>query len=594
MTKLTTYLATYLATNFAEMRPRLSKFSQRCLRVRAERASSHQEGFFSQRLFFGLFSEELLLSASVLFLPVLYMTAALALFSGIGLGRWVFPTGLLLWGIAVVMLHRKERWQRLLATLLLFLAVFAFAVWATRFALDVYADSRAYHAQAILGLLKGINPYLFPTHWETYTYPAAHWLLSASFVLWTQIFTASFAFTPVAALAAFLCARHFLATLPNLSRRWRNVLAFLLATNPITTFCFFAHYVDGLLVSTLLSVFLLMLCFVVGDKAQGRTTQRRTALYIAVLLVLLVNLKFTGLFFGGVLGLTALAYGIRRGASRRTLLQLVGLGSGATILGVALFGFFPYATNIYHYDNPVHPFYPASVFGEEVKKQKQELVFVEEANPVFLGRSQYEKWWISLFSQRGEKWEDSIPLPPFSSINPISYRFGFGSFFSGSILLCLTLVFFVRHRGAWLVLVGVMISVLAFGVGFSVRHAPQNWWLPLLLLTFLLAPDDRKPFLSRAQKVVVFVVVACLLYVSVRSFGPYGLNPNHGARVVRRAERQGGWFIVPDTSKKDWATPIFFDYYKSGLSGVRLPVLSECPEKAEKLIPLRGLLLCRP
>ena len=71
------------------------------------------------------FSEELWLSASVLFLPVVYMTAALALISRLGLGLWVFPTGLLLWGTAVVALHREEGWQRLAATLLLFLAAFA-------------------------------------------------------------------------------------------------------------------------------------------------------------------------------------------------------------------------------------------------------------------------------------------------------------------------------------------------------------------------------------------------------------------------------------------------------------------------------------
>ena len=45
-----------------------------------------------------LFSEELWLTVSVLFLPVLYMTAALALLSDTGLGRWVFLAGLLLWG----------------------------------------------------------------------------------------------------------------------------------------------------------------------------------------------------------------------------------------------------------------------------------------------------------------------------------------------------------------------------------------------------------------------------------------------------------------------------------------------------------------
>ena len=541
------------------------------------------------------FSEEMLLSASVLFLPVLYMTAALSLLSSVGLGRWVFPTGLLLWGVAVVTLHRKDGWQQLLATLLLFLAAFALAAWALSFLVGGYYDSRTYHARAILALLDGVNPYQYSAHWKTYTYPAAHWLLSASFIRWTQIFTASLAFTPIAVLAAFLCARRFLATMPQLSRRWRNLLAFLLATNPIATFSFFVHYVDGLLVSTLLSVFLLMLCFVVGDKAQGRTTQRRTALYIAVLLVLLVNLKFTGIFFGSVLGLTALAYGVRRGASRRTLLQLAGLGSGAAILGVALFGFFPYATNAYRHGNPVHPFYPAIVFGEEVSKKKQKVTFVEDTSQVLSGRSQYEKWWISLFSKSGRNSWDPVPLPPFSSLKTLSFVHGFGSLFSGSLLLCLTLVLFVRHRGAWIVLAGVAASIFLFGVGFSFRHAPQNWWLPLLFLVFLLAPDDRKNLLSRAQKLVVFVVTACLLYISVSRLDTFGELAVKNSRKVRKAEQQGGWFVTVDPGiVNDWDRKHFFHYYESGLSSVRLPTLSECPETAEQRRIIPGLMLCKP
>ena len=543
-----------------------------------------------------LFSEELLLSASVLFLPVLYMTAALALLSGIGLGRWVFPTGLLLWGVAVVMLHREERWQRLAVTLSLFIVAFALAAWATSFILDSGPDSRTYHARAIFDLLKGVNPYWESARWVSNAYPAAHWLLSVSLMLWTQSFEASFAFTPVAVVAAFLCARRFLATLPRLSsaksRPWRNVLAFLLAFNPIATWCFFTHHVDGLLVSTLLSVFLLMLCFVLEDKMQSRRTRLRTALYIVVLLVLLVNIKFNGPVFGGILGLAALAYGVRRGASRTTLLRLVGLGSAATIVGVALFGFFPYAK--VEIRQKERSFYHKVSFAQ--KKTTKDIVsgFMDKG---FYNKSPYEKWWISLFSKEGESWTKFLPLPPFSSLRSVSFMQGFGSLFSGSLLLCLTLVFFVRHRGAGVVLAGVMVSVLSTDASYHFRLTPQNWWLPLLFLVFLLAPDDKKSPLSRAQRAVMLVVVACLLYSSLQSFNKRGSKSVALSQAVHHAEEQGGWFVVPDTNFKGKSKKfgkVFFNYYKSGLTGVNLPLLSECPEKAETRRPIYGLMLCRP
>ena len=537
------------------------------------------------------FSEELWLSASVLFLPVVYMTAALALISRLGLGLWVFPTGLLLWGTAVVALHREEGWQRLAATLLLFLAAFALAAFLTSLLLDGGFDSRVYHAKAVWALLDGINPYWKPADWVTLTYPAAHWLLSSSLVLWTQIFGASFAFTLVAAFAAFLCARRFLATLPRLSRVWRNVLAFLLAAHPVVSFCFFTHYSDGVLVSVLLSVFMLMLYFVFdeGSRMEDKRRRLRTAFCLVALLVLLVNIKATGLVFGSVLGVTALAYGVRRAVSRKTLLRLAGLGSAAAILGIVLFGFYPYVTNTVKHHNPFHP---ATPFDKQANL-KAEIIF-EKFDPAFVNMSQYEQWWVSLFSKHGNPFWKHEPLPPFSSLSPFSFDYGYGSFFSGVLLLSLTLVFFVRHKGAWIVMIGVVVSMILGGISFAFRHTPQNWWLPILLLVFLLAPDEKQPPFSRAQKAMVFIVVACLLYSSVQSFNMRGIKAIVLSHKIRQAEREGGWFVVPDPNQPDWFLSKFFRYYKSGLSGVRLPLREECPEKAERRKPIYGLMLCKP
>ncbi len=539
------------------------------------------------------FSEELLLSASVLFLPVLYMTAAFALLSDIGLGRWVFPAGLSLWGIAVVALHREERWHRLLATLLLFLVIFALAAWALSFTLDRGHDSRLYHAEAILGLLKGINPYWQPADWTTLAYPAAHWLLSSSLIVWTQTFEASFAFTLVATFAAFLCVRRFLAT-PTLShlscaksRVWRNLLAVALAANPIATLGFFNHLTDGLLASTLLSLFMLMLCFACdgGSRQDDKRRMRRTAFGIAALLVLLVNIKFTGIVFGGVLGLTALAYGARRAASRKTLLRLAGLGSAAAVLGVALFGFFPYATNVAQDKNP---FYPAVQFDEQGIRIDTLAQWME---PEFYNKSSYEKWWISLFSKNGKNGWDPAPLPPFSSLSARSFQYGFSSFFSGALLLCLTLAFFVRQRGAWIVLAGVMASILSTSASFEFRLTPQNWWLPLLLLAFLFeGPDNSRSLgkslsesLPRAPLLMARSIVGCLFAIALIRFLVPGLESVMLKRTAGEMEKEGGWHATG-----------YFDYYNSGLTGMNLPALRECPPTAERRHLNLFLSACRP
>ncbi len=526
-----------------------------------------------------LFSEELWLTTSVLFLPVLYMTAALALLSDTGLGRWVFPAGLLLWGGVVVLLHRDERWQRLAATLLLFLIAFALVAFLTGYTLDKEHESRLYHARAILGLLEGVNPYREPADWVSLSYPAAHWLISAPFILWTRSFETGLTFTVVAAFAAFLCARRFFACLPCLSRSrlWRNLLAFLLAFNPIATWCFFNHHVDGLLASTLLSVSMLMLCVVLEDRGQSRKTRLRTAFCVAALLVLLINLKFTGLVFGGVLGLTALVYGMRRGTSRETLLRLAGLGSAAAILGVLLFGFFPYATNVKQGKNP---FYPAVSVDE---KGNRTDIYASYLGKEFHDKSHYEKWWISLFSRNGKDNWNPAPLPPFSSLSARSFQYGFSSFFSGALLLCLMLAFFVRHKGAWVVLAGVMISILSTGASFEFRLSPQNWWLPLLFLAFVLERPAKSASLSRAPLLTAKSIAGCMCAIALIRFLLPGLEAVYTKHVAEKLAQEGGWHVTG-----------FFHYYNSGLTGINLPALEKCPQTAESRKLTLFAFACRP
>ena len=101
----------------------------------------------------------------------------------------------------------------------------------------------------------------------------------------------------------------FLSSLQRLSKFWRISLALLLALNPIAVLCFFNGYVDGSLVSILLSSFMMMLLFVQEKEKQQRL---RYGIYIFVLLILLINIKFTGVLYGGVLGVTALMDGPKR------------------------------------------------------------------------------------------------------------------------------------------------------------------------------------------------------------------------------------------------------------------------------------------
>ena len=553
-----------------------------------------------------LAKDDLLLSAALLFLPIIYMLAALNLIANIGLGKWVLPAGLLSWATVVIALHRDKSWQKIVITLLLFLAAFALIALVTSQVLDIGYDSRVYHYVAVQALLRGANPFYQPLEWVTFAYPAAHWLMSSSLVLWTNSIEASFSLNVPAMLAAFICTWRFIATLKAISRTWHLLLAMLLAANPIAIWTLFNHYNDGIFASTLLSSFMLMLTFLSQGKnakqKEQKSETRRYYIYITLSLILLINIKFTGLLFGAILGITALAYAIavngKAKQARKRVIQLITIGTVAPILAVICFGFFPYATSTIHEKNPFHS---TNIYDKQGNKRGS--IFREVLEPEFYNKSNYEKWWMALFSKsvQGNFWHPE-PLPPFSSISPRSYAKGHGSFFSGAMLLCLTLVFFIRNKGAWIIISGIFASILITEAGFSFRLAPQNWWMPIMILLFFLAQDDKdKKILkeetkaipktvTRAQKIMAILIAACLLQSPTLVFLYYAKESVLMKSRVYQLRKQGGWYVT-----KDLSLPIyFFGYYVSGLTGVGLPTLRKCPKNAQQQKISRGLVLCRP
>ena len=505
--------------------------------------------------------DDLLLSVTLLFLPIIYMLAALSLITNIGLGRWLLPAALLLWAVAVVLLHRDKSWQKIAAQLLMFLATFALIALATSQLLDTGYDTRVYHHKAIQALLDGANPFYEPLKWVTFAYPAAHWLLSSSLILWTNSIEASFALTAPAMLTAFICSWRFIETLPAINRTWRLLLATLLVANPIATWMLFNHYNDGMLVSTLLSSFMLMLAFVSQSKNAKQKAQksrtRRYYIYITASLILLINIKFTGLLFGAILGITAVAYGIavnKNKQARKTILQMLALGTIAPILAVIYFGFFPYATSTIHNKNPFH-----STNRHDKQGNKLGTIFYNFYDPEFNNRSNYEKWWIALFSkpEAGVKnFSKPAPLPPFSSSSPFSFANGYGSNFSGVMLLCLTLVFFIRNKAAWIIISGIFASIFITEAGHSFRLAPQNWWIPILILVFFFAqvPKDKNKSVTipksiqtpKSAKILAIFITACLIDSSISSFRHRLIISTNVTNKVDELRKQGGWYVTAD------------------------------------------------
>ena len=529
-------------------------------------------------------ANQVFFSVIVLSLPIVYITGVSGLFLGFSIGQWVLPSALLLLLGSVAFLHRKEKPYKLLFTFFLFLLFFAFLALFASQLFDTKYDSRAYHASANLALLDGANPLHEPKNWHNYHYPVAHWIISASLISWTQSFEASFSLTYLATLVGVFASWRFLASLPRITKFWRISLASLFALNPITIWCFFTGYIDGFLVSILLSSFTLMLIFCTEEDKQQRF---RYGSYIVVLLILLINIKFSGLIYGGILGITALLYAWAQKVKWKSILRLVGLGTVAGILGTSIFGFFPYVTNAIADKDP---FSSAFDTNHEGKKQNRiDHFFSDDFNK----RTRYEKAWISLFSQSSGGW-NRTELPPFSSTNPTSFLLGFGSIFSGALLLCLTLVFLIRDRASWIILGGIACSIFSTEAAFYFRLSPQYWWLPLFFIAFFFA-QEKKLALGRLPQIMAIVIFLCLFW-TVQYKWKKKLRYQLYVRkhIVENLLHKEGWYAAPDITLEDEILARYlYNYYSSGLTSLKLPIRKSCPPDAEqKKLPI-GIVLCR-
>ena len=551
-----------------------------------------------------IFSNKIFLSFTLLFLPIVHIVITSSLLIGWSISRWHLPLAILILSIIVYFLHKDESLEKgkqgsnrqdFFQALISFLSLFVLAVAFASLFFDLGYDSRNYHTKSILGLLSGENPFLDPSKWSAdFNYPGAHWFISAALIKWTKSLETGFSLDYIMAIVAALSTFRFLSLFSNISRKWRLFLSILIVFNPTAIEQFFYNYVDGFLISTLLSLFMTMLLFIVEKNPRERF---RCGVYICALLILVINTKFTGLVYGGVLGLTALSYGWSKKVSVQRLLSLASIGAGGLILATLLFGFYPYVTNSFQHKNPFHP---AISFDEKGNKNN---IIQQFYNPDFNSRSRYGKLWISLFSKGGDGTFNRVPvpLPPFSSTSTFSLSYGFGSFFGGTILLCLTLVLFIRDKSAWVIIGGVILSIFSTEANFDARLTPQIWWFPLLILAFFKAGEKKESPEFQPPRMMAQILAFLLLLTSLGYLGERGLIRGILESVqirmfISRLEREGGWHGTYDMKNKEGE--IFYNYYASGLTNIKIPMHKFCPPKAEyRRLPIQrgvhGIGFCR-
>jgi hypothetical protein len=358
---------------------------------------------------------------------------------------------------------------------------------STEWFFDFSGDGQEYHLPAILALAGGWNPFMDtrlaewnPAFKEAITsgiyvqhYSKGAWILAAATYRATGLLEGAKMWNLLYPLAVFLLSVITLRRLA-LGRFLSFGLAAVVALNPVILYQFDSFYVDGQLASMYTLVILVSLEYL-------RRPASYKLLLIILCLVVLANLKFTGLVYGGLLvvGISGLAWllKMREGLKRYTLATSV-----AMVMAVTWAGYQPYITNTLQQG---HPFYPA--LGREDGRNVQ----WHTASPEFLAMNRVEKLVRSLFASSSGDMEIPQFKMPLSLDRQEIYTYftadvkygGFGPMFGGVLILLLLMLPFLLSAGAPVapVALGVMVVLTAL-------PNPEAWWARLSPQIWLLAP----------------------------------------------------------------------------------------------------------
>jgi len=469
-----------------------------------------------------------------------FLISFLGFFAGFSMSRFYFPICILVSSYVFIVQMKnlvplREAVKHLLFVTLLLLGAF---IVCTQI-LDTSYDGLWYHQHAIIKLSEGWNPvqnpFYAPTKYEANNYlwiqhyPKASWIISASIYKMCGWVESGKTINFISAFSVLFFA--YAVFLKLLKGRPVYALAFalIISFNPAVTSQLLTDYVDGN-ISAMLSLILLCL---LNLQQTDKYFARWNWFVLCSALVIISNIKFTGLFMAGIMiGIFSLYWWWNKEPMRMIFRKYI-LIAGVAIGAIVIFGCNPYFYNWYYKG---YVFYPLNV--------KEKISILESALPESLeGKNSLEKLFISTFSEadaethsKNTNWKNpfTVTQKDIRVFASADVRLGArGPLFLLAFLLSIlsAVIFFSqmpRAKRGLLVcsLLAVFISVILTPYGWWARYTPQFFLIPVLLNTFSLSTNKtyRTPLIKYLP--VVVLALFCLNLILVGA-------PNLVANIIK-------------------------------------------------------------
>jgi hypothetical protein len=437
------------------------------------------------------------------------VVTALLFWLGIPIGPLHLWAGLVVALIASrIISHSWRLW--LVATISV--AVMTVAAGATlAWLYDFSGDGQWYHLPAILALAQGWNPFQHPQlgEWNAafeqaiserpsaaiyvQHYAKGTWIVAAAVYRAIGLLEAAKAVNLLYSVAVYLLAAGYLRRM-WLSRPWAHGLALAAAANPVVLYQVPSFFVDGQVAALCALLVLLSLEFL-------RAHRPYLLVLLAASVVLLANVKFTGVVFAIALGGGFVVFYWLKG-ERELAGRYAVAGFLSAALAVAVVGYQPYLTNLRFHGNP---FFPV-LDRDEAADRALAGQFERWAPPEFIALGRVGKLTRSLLAESAGA--ESMPRlkVPFTLAKRELYIFfnteprygGFGPLF-GSALLATVLLLVAGGRsmdrrvlaGAGALAVLLTLSTLLNREAWWARLSPQFWLVPVVVLSAIAMGGQR-------------------------------------------------------------------------------------------------------
>ncbi len=410
---------------------------------------------------------------------------------------------------------------------------------------DLSYDGQSYHQTAIIRLAGGWNPFYESVGADLSTlarwidhYAKAPWYYAAGlYQLLGNIEQAKISGILLCFASFFLLTSFFL----GLGFKKRGVsksllLAFLMALNPVALYQSTTYYVDGQLASVFLVVAALLgLQYLNQDEPEAPVF---VSFFFA--LVILFNIKFTGLIYGGV-AVSALLLLLWFQNRIRQIKRVLLASFAGVLVGVAFVGYNPYLTNWLYHGNPFYPL--AGAHAIDLKPYNVPQNYLDQTSLATLALSAFSK----SDDVRGENTFGQLKVPFTIDATELHQFYGsdpkeggFGPLFSGAIVLAAAILLFSaieahyrirrdraaalpiekkpakeRYRNfeiykmALLICAVLVVSAILNPMSSVARYVPQIWLLPLIAVPLAFKSN------TRLLPAVGFAVLAILLVNNV-------------------------------------------------------------------------------